>query len=236
MFQPLQRRLGRTARELEAHQRGALPLIAEYRPAGRTRHLELAQQLTGPAQEGRGVDAGARRDRHRGQHAGHRGMDARLEERQPHAAAQDQVDERTSHTGPVRQHQRRQTDPGDEQSEPGQLRGVEERDHDHGPDVIDDRDSGEKHLQTDGNAWTDQRQDPQSERDVGRHGNSPTGRAGSARVDEAVDRRRDDHPTQRRPGRQRRLARLGQLAHQRFALDLQTDHEEEDGHQAVVDP
>ena len=51
-----------------------------------------------------------------------------------------------------------------------------------------------------------------------------------------VDQRRHHHAADGRDRRQRRLPTRRQLAAQQLALDLQADQEEEDRHQAVVDP
>ena len=55
-------------------------------------------------------------------------------------------------------------------------------------------------------------------------------------VERDVDDRRHDHAADRRDDRQHRLARLGQLADDDLALDLEPDDEEEERHQPVVDP
>ena len=51
-----------------------------------------------------------------------------------------------------------------------------------------------------------------------------------------IDQRRHDHPAERGAGRQQRLPRLGELAVEQLALDLEPDQQKEDRHQPVVDP
>ncbi len=50
-----------------------------------------------------------------------------------------------------------------------------------------------------------------------------------------VDRRRHDHPAERRHGRQRNGSPIAQLPGDEFSLDLHPDDEEEHRHQQVVD-
>ena len=81
----------------------------------------------------------------------------------------------------------------------------------------------------------EQGQHPEREGDVGRHGDAPTVGARAADVERQVEQRRDDHAAEGaaagRPPPGARAAGRDQLA-----LDLQADDEEEQRHQAVVDP
>ena len=58
----------------------------------------------------------------------------------------------------------------------------------------------------------------------------------AARVEAQVDHRRHHHAAEGRDGWRRRLPAVAQLALHQLALDLQADDEEEQRHQAVVDP
>ena len=55
-------------------------------------------------------------------------------------------------------------------------------------------------------------------------------------ADRGEDQRRQDHPAQRGQHGDRDAAALAQLAHVELAADLQPDDEEEQRHEAVVDP
>ena len=116
--------------------------------------------------------------------------------------------------------------------------GVEDRDHDDRADVVDDRQRQQEQL-----AATAARRPPSS-------ASTPTANAMSvaigmphpsapvaAGVEREVDQRRARpcRRARRRPAA-RRAARLAQLALDELALDLEADDEEEDRHQAVVDP
>ena len=55
-------------------------------------------------------------------------------------------------------------------------------------------------------------------------------------IESQIDQRRCDYATQRRNERQAREAQARKRAVMRLASDLETDHKEEQGHEAVVDP
>jgi hypothetical protein len=65
---------------------------------------------------------------------------------------------------------------------------------------------------------------------------APAAAARPARVERVVQRRGHDHAAQGGYGREGGLAHRGELARDQLTLDLQADDEEEDPHQAVVDP
>ena len=127
-------------------------------------------------------------------------------------------------------------DAGHPQRAPRDLTRIEERDHQHGPHVVDDGQRREEDLESAWRAWRDERQRAEREGDVGGHRNRPPSRRHSSAVGQGIDRGGDDHAADGRRDRQRRLARRRQFAGQRLTLDLQADQEKEDGHQAVVDP
>ena len=82
----------------------------------------------------------------------------------------------------------------------------------------------------------DERQHAQCKRRVGRHCCPPAVAALPARVHRQVDRDRDDHAAERRHHRDRPSPSLPQLADVQFPLGLEADHEEVEGHEAVVQP
>ena len=79
-------------------------------------------------------------------------------------------------------------------------------------------------------------QDRDRERDVGRHRDRPPTTPGTAGIDRREEQRGDDHPAECSEYGETRIAAIAQLTADQLTLDLQTDHEEEHGHQAVVDP
>ena len=82
----------------------------------------------------------------------------------------------------------------------------------------------------------EQREHAERERDVGGHGHAPPVRALAAGVPRGVDERRHDHPAERGDRRQRGVSAIAELALDELALDLESDDEEEQRHEPVVDP
>mgnify|MGYP000650458685 CR=1 FL=1 len=62
------------------------------------------------------------------------------------------------------------------------------------------------------------------------------GSGGALALEQQVDPRRHDHAAERGRHRQPGLFDRGQLANHHFAFDLEADDEEENDHQAVIDP
>ncbi len=112
---------------------------------------------------------------------------------------------------------------------------VEERDHQHRADVVDDRERRQKDLEPRRHAASQQSQNPEREGDIRRHRGPPRRRSRTAEVERGIDRGRHDHAAQRGGRRQRRPLKRGQLADPHLALDLEPDEEEEHHHEAVVD-
>ena len=87
-----------------------------------------------------------------------------------------------------------------------------------------------------GNRRPDQCQHAQREGGVGRHRDAPSVGRGMTGVDGQVDRDRDGHAAEGGENRQRQPAPLAQLADVELAPHLEPDDEEEECHQAAVDP
>ena len=103
-------------------------------------------------------------------------------------------------------------------------------------DVIHDSQGGQEDLESAWGSGRDECQYPEREGDVGRHGNRPPTRFHSSAVREEIEGRWNDHAADRRGDRERRLARGCQFARKRLTLDFQSDKEEEDRHEPIVDP
>ncbi len=184
----------------------------------------LVEQRTGRRQQADG-DTGQRR------------VDARLQQGEPHADAEDGVD----HQGPDPQHASHDhgRQQGDRDREPaeGQVGGVEDRDHQDRADVVDDRERQQEQACRRGDAATQHAEDADGEGDVGRHRDPPArGPVTAGRVEGHVERGRHHHAADRRHDRQRGGPGVAQVAVDQLVLDLEPDHEEEDHHQGVVDP
>ena len=108
-----------------------------------------SRMRAGVGRELGGVDPRARRDGERGQHAGDRGVHARLVDEEPQhrrRAARYDAEMRTPRRFTAT---RAASDRGRRsQRAPVHRRGVEERDHQHRDHVVDDRQRGEEHLES----------------------------------------------------------------------------------------
>ena len=109
-------------------------------------------------------------------------------------------------------------------------------DHGQRDDVIDDRHGQQKGTQAVGKARPDQRQQSQGERGVRRHRRPPAVGGRRPGVEGQVDQHRHDHAADPCQHGQRHPPPLPQLPHVELAAGLQADHEEEQCHQAAVQP
>jgi hypothetical protein len=125
---------------------------------------------------------------------------------------------------------------GDQQRLEGHVLAVGERDHQQRDHVVDDDDRQHEAAQAVGEARPDQGEHPEGEGGVGRHRDAPPLRRPLARVEGQVDGDRHRHPAEGGEHRQGQATALAQLADVELAADLEPDDEEEERHQAVVDP
>ena len=87
-----------------------------------------------------------------------------------------------------------------------------------------------------GSRAADQREQPERERGVGGHRRAPAARRRPPGVEGQVDGDRHEHPAQPGQQRQHQPAPFAQVAQVELAPGLQPDDEEEERHQAAVDP
>ena len=163
-------------------------------------------------------------------------MDTGLEKRQPHRRADQRKKHRVHDANAVGDGQYRQQGAADGDVDPRDVARVEEGYDDDGPDVVDDRNCGQKDLEAEGRAAPKQGEHAQREGDVRRHRDSPSGGAFGRRIEGCEYEGGHDHPPNRGDNGERRTARRGQLASHQLSLDLQANDEEEHRHQRVVDP
>ena len=161
-------------------------------------------------------------------HPGDRRVDARLEHREPQRDTDHDVGARADAQPAQRDH----SDEDERDSAPSDIVGVEDGDHQDRADVVDD---GERHRNslTVGARGPEQGQYADRERGVGRHRECPTVRARPP----CLLRRRSGPAaaTRRLPRTPEAAVRRAQIADE-LAADLEPDDQEEDRHQAVVDP
>ena len=125
----------------------------------------------------------------------------------------------------------------DREGQHRELAGVEHRDdHDRG-EVVDHRDRGEEDLQRDRDPAAEHGEDAQREGDVGCRGNRPSvHRERVTAVHEGIDPRGNRDAADSRDEGQGDLGGRGKLTEEHLPLQLEADQQEEDRHQAVVDP
>jgi hypothetical protein len=166
-----------------------------------------------------------------------RGVDARLEHAQPDDQTNHYVGPDGHDPGPVQQPEHQNATARRQQHAQRKVGGVEERDHQNGAEIIDDRHGRQKHLERRRHPVAQQDQNAQGKSDVGGHRYRPASQGHPiAPVDRRVDQRRHHHAANRRARRQQGLAVGSQFTLDHLALDLQPDQKEENRHPQVIDP
>jgi hypothetical protein len=168
--------------------------------------------------------------------ADHDGIDSRLEERHPDRRAEGGV-QKAPPDAERAHHQHRQEQSGrDQQRLELDVVGVDGRDHEQRDDVVDHHHRDHEGAQTLRKSRTDEGEHSERERSVGRHRHAPALCGLLAGVEGEIDQDRDRHPADSGEQRHREPSALPQLAEIELAAGLEPDHEEEERHQAAVDP
>ena len=114
--------------------------------------------------------------------------------------------------------------------------GIKKRNDQHRDDVVNNRDGKQQHAQSVRHTPSEQGQHADREGDIGSGRHRPAALRRETVIEGQIDQRRCDYATQRRDERQAREAQARERAVMRLASDFETDDEEEQGHEAVVDP
>ena len=183
-----------------------------------------------------GVNSHGSRHGDRDQHPGNGCVNTTLHKGQPHQYAKQQVYERLSDSGDVEQSQQRQNSEADSQTRDMQAFGVEQGDHQDGTKVIDNGQCQQEDFEGQRHAFSQQDQHPNRKRNVGGSGHAPPTDLRCAPIQGGVNQRGAHHPANRGNNGHRCFPHTGQLPHQQLTLDLQADHQKEDGHQSIIDP
>ena len=179
----------------------------------------------------------AQRNREGQRHAGQRRVHARLEHAQPKEDADEHIGCKSRHAGAVQQQQRQKSGAGEAQGQQRKIGRVEQRNDQDGGKVVHDRQGEKKDLQGGRYSPAKQGEHTKGEGDIGSGRDCPASdRCRIAPVERRVDEGRGNHAPDSRHARQRRLANAREFALEDFALYFQTHQQEEDRHQAVVDP
>jgi hypothetical protein len=104
------------------------------------------------------------------------------------------------------------------------------------PHIVNDRQRGQKYPCTGWRARRDQCQCAEGKGNIGRNGNTPTPGSKSDRVENPVERSRNNHAADGARDGKRCFAHGGQLTDDQLPFDLQTNQQEKHCHQSVVDP
>ena len=182
------------------------------------------------------VVVGHRRSDEPEQHAGDRGVDAGVMGLVPHEGAHEDVDEERAHPDHVEHGTEHETRRSPGEGVQVELGRVEQGDHRHGAQVVGDREREQEDAQAGRHPASQHGQGRHREGDVGRHRDAPTPLRRAAQMEREVHRRGNDHPAHGPEHRQHRLSSGRELPMDHLALDLHPDGEEEDPHQAIVDP
>ena len=161
-------------------------------------------------------------------------MDARQQHRDPQRGAETEVGDAAARgQEPHDREQGHDRDRGDERHRV-EAGVVEHPDREQGADVVHDGERQEEDPQAGGVLRADEREGAEQEGRVGRDDDAPGIRFAAREVEEHEDERGDDESRERRRHRDDRARAVGQLADRELALDLETDEEEEQGHQPLV--
>ena len=164
-------------------------------------------------------------------------MHTTFEHTHPEDQADDHVRRDLDHPHAVHGNQHDQAGCRQQQGHARQLAGVEHRNHDDRPQVVDNRQGHQKQLERHRHTLAQQSQHAESESNIRGHRDGPAAECVRViLVDKPVDQCRYHHAANGRRAGQHHLRGLGQLAFEQFALDLQADQQKEQGHQAIVDP
>ncbi len=164
-------------------------------------------------------------------------MNPGLEDGNPEHYGQQQIGRLAHHAETVHCDGQRQCHRADDQARDRQVFGVEQGDDGDRGKVVEDGQGQQEELQRQRHARAERHQQRQREGNVGRHRYGPTiHRDGIAPVEPGVHRCRNHHAAESADTRQHDLGERRKLALEKLALDLEADEEEEDGHEAIVDP
>ena len=154
---------------------------------------------------------------------------------EPDERADDDVDRGPADPHALHHHDEGQAAGRGEQPEEGDLAGVEDGDHEDAADVVDDGEGQQEDLQRRRDPRAEEGDDAEREGDVGGHRDAPPGGGIAPGVEGQVDRGRHDHAADGSERRHGGGPQVAELAGDQLPLDLESDDEEEDRHQRVVD-
>jgi hypothetical protein len=178
------------------------------------------------------VTVAGERHREADRDAGKRRMHAGFEHAHPGEQAEQDIERGLARIEEVQDREAQDSGARERERDQRKLVGIEDRDHDDGHQGVDDGERQQKRLEQ-----SRHRADPDREADIGGPGDRPAAQGfGAAQVQRHIDGGRHHEAADRRNHRQRRLTQARERALAGLALDLETEQQKEDRHQAVVDP
>ena len=178
------------------------------------------------------------RDGEREDNARNRRMNARVEKAEPREQSEQEIRCDVQHASAVERKCGGECRQPCEQGNERKTARVEQRDDNNRAEIIDDGKCRQKDDNGGRGAACRDGENAQRKGDVRRHRDAPARHCCgvAAHIDRSVEECGDEHPPDGcTDGENRRRERL-QLTEEKFALDFQSDDEEENRHQTVVDP
>ncbi len=169
-------------------------------------------------------------------HAGDRRVHARAIGEVPEQRAHHRVSHDPPHMDRTQDHDQEHHRERSPQREHAQAAGVEHGDDHDRADVVHDREREQERLEAGRGVGGRHRERSQGERDVGGHWHAPAVPRGAPSGNGQIQQGGQHHAAGRRHHGKDRRAEPAQLAHGELTFDLQPHHQEEEGHQPLVDP
>ena len=164
-------------------------------------------------------------------------MDTGFQDKHPHDHTEQQDGGHTVNAAQVQPEHGQQRCQRHQQVVDLQFGCVEQCDDQDGPEVIENGECQQEHLERHGRAGPHKSKDAEGKGDVGGRWDRPTAdRCGISPVECHIEESRDRHAANSGRARQNHVAGVLELTFQEFALQFQTDEEEEDRHEPVIDP
>lgn len=198
---------------------------------------EFLHEVVHSFDEGEFINFNVGGDGEGGQDSGYGGMYARHEEGEPKATdAEDAVPEYAAYTQDVRNNHGGHEDAAGEEAGEVDVGSIEEGDDEDGTEVIGNGEGGEEDFEGKGDFVAQEVENTEGEGDVGSHGDTPSFRGVFGVVEEEVNGSGENHTANGAGDREERFAGFVELASDDFAFEFEADHEEEYGHEPVINP
>lgn len=113
---------------------------------------------------------------------------------------------------------------------------VKQRKDDDAAQIIHNGQSGQEYGNAFRDAFGGKGEYAEGKGNIGGHGNGPAGKGGKSRIECKIEQGGNDHASRSSRNGQDGGGKGFQFAEKEFPLDFQSDHEEEEDHQSVIDP